>query len=127
PATATLEPTRTPTATASPTRINPTPVADVYTIGYGDTLLGIANFFGSTVERLLEMNPQIEGEALNFGDILYVPSAITVELPYSELAHDSEVVYGPSYLNWNTAAFIARQNGHLAQYSEGEKSAAEII
>src|SRR5690606_3191201 len=49
PATATLEPTRTPTATASPTRINPTPVADVYTIGYGDTLLGIANFFGSTV------------------------------------------------------------------------------
>lgn len=116
-----------PPIEANPTLVNPTPVPDIYFVDYGDTLLGLAGRFGCTVDYLLEMNPQIKNEELKYGDVLYVPSSITVNLPYTELAFDTEVVYGPSYLAWNTADFIAAQGGYLAQYSEGEESAAEII
>ncbi len=125
PATATPQPVP---VIPTPTLFVPTPVPDIYFVTYGDTLLGLAGRFGCTVEALVAMNPQLGGqEELKYGDVLYVPSSITVSLPYSNLAYDSEVVYGPSYLTWNTEAFIREQGGYLSNYREGEKTAAEIV
>ncbi len=119
-----LTPTRTPTAPPAPPTA--TAVPDFYYVARGDTLLGIAARFGCDPEDLFSLNPGMN-ENLKEGDFLYVPSSITVNLPAAYFAHDSEVVYSPSYLNWNTAAYIAQQGGYLAQYKEADTTAAEII
>lgn len=79
------------------------------------------------LEELFELNYADEDMRLDIGDILAVWKPINTELPSSYLIHDSEVVYHPIYLEWDTEAFIEEQGGFLAQYEEDEKSAAEII
>ena len=44
-----------------------------YTIRAGDTLYRIAAFYNTTVERLLEVNPQIDENNLRIGSVLCVP------------------------------------------------------
>ncbi|MBA3534180.1 MAG: LysM peptidoglycan-binding domain-containing protein [Ardenticatenales bacterium] len=122
--------TATTTATLSPTAVasmTPTPVPDWYRVQPGDTLRSIAARYGVTLPELLAMNHLRSEEALQVGRLLAVPSHITASLPESFMVHDSEVVYGPQYLGWNTGHFIATQGGYLATYQENGQSGAEII
>ncbi|HEX8684189.1 MAG TPA: LysM peptidoglycan-binding domain-containing protein [Ardenticatenaceae bacterium] len=132
--TSTITPSPEPTFTPSPT-LTPTPtpwpqatfVPDQYVVDWGDTLQAIAGNYGITLEQLLEMNGMDGDRPLQVGQVLAVPSAISVNLPQAYLIHDSEVVYSHAYQNWDTRRFVEQQGGYLAQYREGELTGAEII
>ncbi|MDQ4078506.1 MAG: LysM peptidoglycan-binding domain-containing protein [Chloroflexota bacterium] len=120
-ATVTSLPSATPTA-------SPTPVQGRYHVKAGDTLLSIALQHDMTLEELLEYNDIAgEEETIRVGEMLVVPSSIALTLPEAWLTYDSEVVYGRSYLDWDTEAFIKAKGGYLAAYTEWDRSAAEII
>ena len=76
--TATATPTVTPTpeglstATLSPT-ITPTP--HIYEVYANDTMIGIANYFGITLEELQAANPAVQPAYLTVGMELVIPPA----------------------------------------------------
>jgi LysM repeat protein len=71
-----------PPATTRSARTNPQPATTAsrqpqrrtYTIQAGDTLRSVALDQGTTVERLLELNPQIDPTSLQVGQRIIVPT-----------------------------------------------------
>ena len=78
PSVATTAPSTTtaaPAATPPPAETTPTATAEVstYTIEAGDTLQTIADQYGTTVEELLTLNPDVDPTALQIGQTIRVP------------------------------------------------------
>lgn len=82
----TLTPTDTPTATPSPTPSTPThtptiaptptPVPPrVHQVREDETLIVIAVAYDTTVEAILAMNPDVDPDLLQVGQLLFVPAA----------------------------------------------------
>ena len=75
------DPAPRPPTTTRPARTNPEPATTalrqpqrrIYTIQSGDTLQSVALDQGTTVERLLELNPQIDPTSLQVGQRIVVP------------------------------------------------------
>ena len=67
--------TTAPGATPPPAETTPTATAAVstYTIEAGDTLQTIADQYGTTVEELLALNPDVDPTALQIGQTIRVP------------------------------------------------------
>lgn len=67
--------TAAPAATKPPADTTPTTTAAVstYTIEAGDTLQTIADQYGTTVEQLLVLNPDVDPTALQIGQTIRVP------------------------------------------------------
>jgi LysM repeat protein len=68
----TTRPAQTATQPAT-TRSSPAPQRRTYTIEEGDTLDQVALDHDTTVERLLELNPQIDPTSLQVGQRIVVP------------------------------------------------------
>ncbi|MHB1294203.1 MAG: LysM peptidoglycan-binding domain-containing protein [Anaerolineae bacterium] len=67
-------PTAVPTATPVPTpTATPLPASGVHTVAEGDTLKAIADQYGTTVERLVELNKLEDPNDLFVGQVLIVP------------------------------------------------------
>ena len=79
PATAALLTVTPPTATATAASLAAQATqplsATTYTVVAGDTIWGIAQRFGVTLQRLIEANPAIDPNLLHEGDVLLIPSA----------------------------------------------------
>lgn len=74
--TAAAKPPPTSTVLPSPTtEPSPTPQVVIYTVQQGDTLLSIAQEYGTTVEAIVEANPDIENP-----DVLQIDQEIRVPL-----------------------------------------------
>lgn len=74
--TAAAQPPPTSTVLPSPTiEPSPTPQVVIYTVQQGDTLLSIAQEYGTTVEAIVEANPEIENP-----DVLQIDQEIRVPL-----------------------------------------------
>ena len=74
--TATPQKTTAPTATTAPTFTPlplPTPTPFMYFIAQNDTLIGIANTFGITLDELLIANPGVNANLLIVGEPLVIP------------------------------------------------------
>ncbi len=70
-----VTPSESPTIIPSLTGIIlPTPTTFTYTVAQGDTLTGIAERFGVTLEALLAANPGIQPEVLPVGTTLIIPA-----------------------------------------------------
>jgi LysM repeat protein len=63
---------RTPTTTRSTTTRPKPPAKRFYTIASGDTLDTVAARFGTTTQKLLELNPGIDTHALSVGQKIRV-------------------------------------------------------
>jgi murein DD-endopeptidase MepM/ murein hydrolase activator NlpD len=107
-------------------------VTETYVVQNGDTLGGIALEYNTTIENIAHLNGLADLASISIGQSLQVPVEDLSQLtPATKLAPDSELVYGPSTIGFNTTAFVAQTNGYLRSYTEevdGEiLSGAEIV
>jgi len=119
-----LSPAYSGTYTGTPTP-NPTPAGgpggggvESYVVQPGETLSLIAAVFGCTVEEVVAANDLPNANSIRAGQMLYIPVAATETGPYLKLIPDSELVYGPAYIHFDLADFVAGQGGYLANYTE---------
>ena len=129
-----LPPSPTPTVVISPAYSgvyegtptpNPTPLTtpngegiESYVVQPGETLSLIAAVFGCTVEEVVAANGLSDANTIHAGQVLYIPVTATEVGPYLKLLPDSELVYGPAYIHFDLAGFVAGQGGYLAGYTE---------
>lgn len=71
--TSTLTPEGLPTSTPAPTA---TATQRVYQVQANDTLIGIANYFGLTLDELLAANPGVQPALLAIGTQLIIPAVV---------------------------------------------------
>lgn len=72
------------TATVYASRLVPTPTpAGLYVVQKGDTLSGLAEEFGTTVEELLAANGLTDPNAIQVGQPLLIPSLISQTLDFA--------------------------------------------
>jgi LasA protease len=125
---ATYAGTPTPNATP-PDRPDPTR-SQIYVVQTGDTLSGIADAFGCTVDEVAAANG-IAPDALWPGQRLTIPVGASQFGPALKLLPDSELVFGPAYIHFHAAEFVSEQGGYLAGYTEEvegrTRTGAEIV
>lgn len=105
-----------------------------YTTQSGDTLPALAARFNTTVEEILEANPQIPRDATT------MPPGMPMKIPIYYLAlwispfqvlPDHSFVNGPASIGFSTAAFLSSHSGWLKSYRSyagGEwRSGAELV
>jgi LysM repeat protein len=119
------------TPTPTPTRAPPASTEIFYTVRAGDTLLRVAMLYGTTVESLMALNGLTNADQISVGQRLQVAMEAQYTGPGEVLMPDSEMVYGPGYLDFDVAADVARHPGLLASYTEEVNgrtmSGAEIV
>ncbi|MBN1661207.1 MAG: LysM peptidoglycan-binding domain-containing protein [Anaerolineae bacterium] len=96
----------------------PSPPPQVYVVQSGDTLSAIAARFGCSVDALARANTMANPNALSVGQVLQIPSTEMETGPTLRLLPNSEFVYGPAYVYFDTTAFVTSQSGYLAGYYE---------
>jgi murein DD-endopeptidase MepM/ murein hydrolase activator NlpD len=104
---------------------------DTYTVQPGETLSLIASVYGCTVEEIVAANNLPSADAIGAGQTLRIPTEATKTGPAVKLIPDSELVYGPAYIDFELERFVNRQGGYLTDYVdevEGElRTGAEIV
>ncbi len=119
------------TPTPDPPRANVRPDRELYLVQDGDTLSHLASQFHTTVEAILAMNPGVDPQRLMVGQPLWIPVGALERSPAEKLIPDSELVYGPAYLDFSIAEAVQRFGGYLSRYQEtvGGRtlSGAEIV
>lgn len=89
-----------------------------YTAQNGDTIPALASHFNTTAERIYDANPFIPRNATT------MPPGMPMKIPIFylplwgsqyKIIPDSEFVYGPSLVGFNTSAFVATYPGWLNQ------------
>jgi LysM repeat protein len=109
------------TPTPDELRILPTPRKDIvrHIVQPGDSLGSIALMYDISIESLMEANEIADPDLLEIGVVLTIPVPDPVgEAPSFKIIPDSELVYGPSSVYFDTAAFIDSQNGYLETYEQ---------
>ncbi len=121
-----LPPTRLPGALI----LTPTPDAphqvprirgkeEKYVVQAGDSLGSIAQAYGVSIEQIMEANELSDPNLLNVGQELRIPVPTPEGFSSTfKLIPDSELVYSPSSVGFDLAAFIKGQKGKIAHYSE---------
>jgi LysM repeat protein len=112
--TATETPLAMPTATAQ----TPSPAAPyVYTAQSGDTLAVLAVHFGVDIGQIA--SPQdLPAGLINPGQIFTIPNVVGATSPNVHLMPDSEVVFSPSAIGFDTAGFTDPFAGYIATYRQ---------
>jgi LasA protease len=135
----TLPPTRypglplnSPTPDAPKTLPTPRLGTDQYEVSEGDTLGSIAQEYGISVEALMQSNGLTDPNLLSVGQVLTIPAPLPGEEgPDFKVIPDSELVNGPSSIQFNVDDYVQQKGGYLASYSEEVReevlSGAEII
>jgi len=144
----TPEPTFTPIPITQPegeTTIEPTPaqapdaplpVTDnppiLYYTQAGDTLPVVAVRFGVDPAEITSPDPIPETSLISPNQLLIIPDRFTNTTSAEKILPDSEVVFGPSAMNFDIKAFINEAGGYLSTYqdylgSTGWTSGADIV
>ena len=108
----TSTPTRTPTPTSTPTAIPPL----VHQVQEGETLILIAEENDTTVEAILALNPDVDPELIQVGQLLLIPVATPTPGPTSTLDPGVPTPAPPDYVvhvvvPGDTLSSIAEQYG----------------
>ncbi len=97
-----------------------------------DTLKVVAVRFGVRAEEITSPEPIPPAAFINPGQLLIIPRKLANTTAAKQLLPDSEVVYSPSAVSFNTVTFAQEAGGYLSTYQEwhkstGMKSGAEIV
>lgn len=122
----------------APTPDSPHPLPTIstetryYTVNKGDTLGTIAKEYGVSVEQIMEANNLKNPNVLDVGQKLTIPPPIPDAMgPAVKIIPDSELVFSPYTIYFNTEDFIKQQDGYIVTYTEDVGgvvlSSAEII
>jgi LasA protease len=84
----------------------------------GDTLFGIAQKYGVSLESLMAANTLINPDVLSVGQIIALPNAPTGQTPALALIPDSRFVRGPGSGGLDIAAYIASLPGYIKTASD---------
>jgi len=151
----TIEPIDDPTSTAvsetptqppgetftSPTLLPPSATPEIYVVDTApilyyaqaaDTLKVVAVRFGVTPAEITSPETIPETAFINPGQLLIIPRKLGNTTSSQQIMPDSEVVYSPSAVNFDTLEFVRQAGGYLSSYKEwhkstGMKSGAEIV
>jgi len=110
--------TGTPTPNPTPAGLSNGTGVESYVVQPGETLSLIAVVFGCTIEEIVAANGLADADSIGIGQTLVIPVTATETGPYLKLIPDSELVYGPAYIHFDLAGFVAGQGGYLAGYTE---------
>ena len=111
-------PTPLDTPTPDPTRVIDDQTTELYIVQDGDSFASIAAQFGTTPQEIADANGFSLNAVIQPGDPLNVPLKIDRVGPSDKLVPDSELVYGPSTIDFNVADFVDRTDGYLTHYTE---------
>ncbi len=129
--TATLAPGPDPAPTATATaQVNDPPA--LYFTQAGDTLRVVAIHFGVTPNDIQSSQPLPTQGLLNPNVLLVIPRRLHNTTASVRLIPDSEVVFSPSAMDFDVAAFVNQRGGYLQTYSEflhstGQTSGTDIV
>jgi LysM repeat protein len=87
--------TTAPTATEAPTPTPPplpTPTPYLYTVVEADTLIGIASYFGITLDELTLANPDVNPNFLSVGTQLVIPLSAGEDQPEASAGAEPEIL-----------------------------------
>ncbi len=114
--TLTSSPTPTPVVTPTP---GPTVAPDIAAfpaiIRQGDFLSTFAARYGVSVADLVAYNHIENPDVVTPGQRLMIPYRVSRVTPGQPLLPDSELIYGPGYLDFDPVAFVDQQGGALNQ------------
>ncbi len=123
--------TGTPTPNPTPVGYSDSTGVESYIVQPGETLSLIAAVFGCTVEEIVAVNGLPDADSIVAGQTLIIPVSASEAGPALKLIPDSELVYGPAYIYFDLAGFVAGQGGYLARYAEEveghSRTGAEIV
>jgi LasA protease len=133
----TLEPTPAPPQ-PSPTPIFKTPTVSsdsapvtLYYTQAGDTIPALAVRFSVAPDEITSPDPFPEKDLINPKQLLVIPNRLDAIGPSELLLPDSEIVYSPSALGFDTAAYIREAGGYLSTNSQdlgnGWSSSSQVI
>ncbi len=106
------------TPTPDPTRAADTRQTELYIVQSGDTLATLALEYGATAQEIGDINGLIDLGSIKPGDPLNVPLHLDRVGPSTKLIPDSELVYGPSTIDFDIKKFVDQTNGYLKSYTE---------
>ena len=107
--------------TPDPERILPAirTQTETYIVRSGDTIISIAARYGIGPNTLAEANQLADPDTINTGLELTIPVPDPMpQGPENKLIPDSELVYGPSSVDFDIKDFISDAGGYLTTYSE---------
>ncbi len=125
--TSTKEPLASPsviypgTPTPDPTRVEPVAGRGLYAlhiVEVGETLNIVAELYDTTVVEIASINSINASDFLSIGQELLVPAKADAVGPSFKLIPDSELVYGPSAVDFDVAEAAAFFGGYLLEYEE---------
>lgn len=120
--TATAQPTPTPLHAPSPipapTSGTPKDAPILYYTQAGDTLKALALRFNVQPSEITSPDHIPTEGLLNPGELLLIPPRLTALSNSKPLLPDSEIVFSPSALDFDIAAFVKEDNGYLSTYKE---------
>ena len=124
------EPSPTPSPTFDESILNNAPI--LYYAQAGDTVPVVAVRFGVDFSDIESPEPLPETALLNPGQLLIIPTRLANTTSSQHLMPDSEIVFSPSAVDFDIAAFIADAGGFLSTYSEwlystGTTSSDDVI
>ena len=134
----TTQPEGEPMLAPSPTHTlsAPLPVADNPPILYysqaGDTLPVVAVRFGVDPPEITSPNPIPDTSLIYPNQLLIIPRRFVNTTPAQKIIPDSEIVFGPSVMDFDIKTFVNEAGGYLSTYQDylgttGWTSGADII
>ncbi|MDH5606112.1 MAG: LysM peptidoglycan-binding domain-containing M23 family metallopeptidase [Anaerolineae bacterium] len=123
-------PSPSPTVTDAPLSGDTPPLQ--YTAQSGDTLAGLASRFGVNTFEIVSSSDIPQEGLIDPGQFFLIPARFAETTSDNRLMPDSEVVYSPTTLDFDTVFYINITGGKASQYEEfinsnGKLSAAAII
>jgi LasA protease len=125
-------PIYTPTPDNPHTIPTPRTEDELYVVQRGDSLGIIAQRYGVDINTLIQANKIPNPDLLEVGQALTIPAPNPMPSgPDFKIIPDSELVYSPSSVSFNTSEFIDQTTGYLRNYrdeiDQTSYSAAEVI